>query len=97
MRSPGNFLVMLILLSVWLTHVANAQEFGEVSFIPIPGTPHDVVYDVQRDRAYVSNRSLNQIDIVSLDALSVESSISVGDWPSGLAITPDYSQLIVAI
>jgi len=91
-----------ILAVVWLAAMVLggplvAQEFGEVSFVAIDGKPHDVVYDSARNVAYVSNRTLNQIDVVSLADLSVQTPIPVGHTPTGMTLRPDGSELLVTL
>ncbi len=75
----------------------KSASFGEVSFVAIDGKPHDVVYDSARNVAYVSNRTLNQIDVVSLADLSVQTPIPVGSTPTGMTLRPDGSELLVTL
>lgn len=86
-----------MLLVVVLIQKNWGQELGSYSFIPISGTPHDVVYDSARDVAYVSNRTANRIDVVSLNNQSILSSILVGNKPTGMALTPNGTQLLVTL
>ncbi len=74
---------------------ANAQQFGGQSFVSIAGQPHDVVYDSARNQAYVSNRSLNRIDIVN--SLNVTGSIATGQTPTGMSISPDGNTMLVTL
>jgi DNA-binding beta-propeller fold protein YncE len=89
------FTVVLALVSLQ----AKANELGDISFVPLPGQPHDVVYDNTRGLAYVSNRSLNQIAVVNVSALSMETAINVttGSGPRGMAISPDGNTLLVTL
>jgi YVTN family beta-propeller protein len=73
---------------------ASAQELGGYEFLSLGGTPHDVVYDANRNLAYVSNRSANQIHVVSLATRQLVQNITVGNMPTGMAITADGNQLL---
>ena len=90
--------VLMSLTLVLLIHRgAMSQQLGGYFTVPIAGTPHDVVYDAGRDLAYVSNRSANQIEVVSLLDNSLRAPIAVGRKPTGMALTPDGSQLLVCL
>jgi len=88
-------ILLLSFFMIFYSVYARGEE--EYSFVPISGDPHDVVYDSVREVAYVSNRSLNQIDLINIDTLTVIDSIHVSSSPRGLAITPDNSQLMVTL
>ena len=92
---PKQVSVVLTLVLTVFSIPIEANEFGEVSFVPLSGQPHDVVFDKLRGLAYVSNRTLDQVAIIDMATLTVTSSSAVGETPTGLAITPDGSQLLV--
>jgi hypothetical protein len=75
----------------------QASYFGSWKFVPLQGQPHDVVFDSSKDLAYVSNRSLGRIDIVSVASSKVDSSIAVGEMPMGLTLTNDGSRLYTTL
>jgi len=67
------------------------------AFIALDGSPNDVVYDPSRGLAYVSNRTLNRIEVVKVQTHEVEPPIPVGGSPRGLAISPDGQKLLATI
>ena len=95
MKKTMKISLCVVFIGLLTSVSAFGQELGGYSFVPISGTPHDVVYDNARNQAYVSNRTLNRIDIVSLATQTVTSSIPVGNMPTGMAISPDGSKLLV--
>ena len=89
-------LMVVMILVLWLGEI-NAQGFGDYTFVPIPGAPHDVVYDDVRGLAYVSNRTLNRIDVISVLNQQLQISIRVSSSPRGMAMAPDGDQLLVTL
>jgi YVTN family beta-propeller protein len=60
------------------------------------GTPTAVVVDAAGQFAYVTRKTANQVDVVSIANKSVVASINVGTAPAGLDLTPDGTKLYVA-
>ena len=60
--------------------------------------PSDVVVTRAGDRAFVACQGTNSLPVLSIGSqgASVETSVGVGDHPTGLALTPDGRQLLVA-
>jgi YVTN family beta-propeller protein len=79
------------------TATYTIKALADYAFIPLSGTPNDVVHDAAHGRAYVSNRTLNRIDIVNVQTREVEASIPVGGSPRGLAIAPDGHTLLTTL
>jgi hypothetical protein len=67
------------------------------TFVALPGNPNDVVHDPFRGRAYVSNRTLDRIDVVGIPSLDVLQPVPVSGSPRGMAISPDGSTLYATL
>ena len=50
-----------------------------------------------KDRIFVTNEKSNNISVIDADTLNVEHTIDVGDRPRGIGLSPDSSELYVAI
>ena len=57
----------------------------------------DIAIDETRGQIYGSHRSSGVIDIVDMDSLDVLTSVLVGSEPTGLDVSPDGSELAVAL
>jgi DNA-binding beta-propeller fold protein YncE len=66
-------------------------------YVPVAATTFgDVAIDPGCQYVYLTNTTLNRLEIYSLQTLSFEAPISVGAQPAGLDITPDGSLVYVA-
>ena len=88
-------------LTVWTG--AHAQStapcliaFKSPQFIPITGGPAQVVIDDRCEHAFVTNRTANEIEVISLANGTLGTPIAVGSAPTGLDLSPDGSTLYVA-
>ena len=50
-----------------------------------------------KDRIFVTNERSNNISVIDAETLNVEHTIDVGDRPRGIGLSPDSSELYVAI
>ena len=50
-----------------------------------------------KDRIFVTNEKSNNISVIDAETLNVEHTIDVGDRPRGIGLSPDSSELYVAI
>ena len=50
-----------------------------------------------KDRVFVTNERSNNISVINAETLIVEDIIDVGDRPRGIGLSPDSSQLYVAV
>jgi DNA-binding beta-propeller fold protein YncE len=89
--------ILIVIFILCLTSITMAQQIGGYAFVPLDGIPHDVIHDAGRNVAYVSDRMLHKIDVISLANNSVISSIPVGNTPMGMALTPDNNELLVIL
>jgi len=64
--------------------------------ISISGSLGKVVIDSACHYAFVSNTTLNRVEIISLDTLSRQNPVQVGSSPIGMDLTADESALYVA-
>ena len=84
---------------------AESIESSEVSATPHPspvGTVHSItgflgnlIYDFDRDRVYIANRTANMVEIFDVAQAMLLAPLPVGPDPWGLDITPDGSKLLV--
>ncbi|NOZ86578.1 MAG: hypothetical protein GXP49_09960 [Deltaproteobacteria bacterium] len=58
-------------------------------------SPQHIAIDEKGGRLYVTLGDLNQVEVISLYDLSKIGAIPVGEYPSGLALSPDRSSLYV--
>jgi YVTN family beta-propeller protein len=66
-------------------------------FVPVVGAPlDDVRFAPDCSHLYASNPAANEIEVLSLDTMTLETAIPVGQGPRGLDITPDGTTLYVA-
>jgi len=76
-------IIMVCLLSQHLQ-----AEIGTPTYISIVGSPGNLAYDAGRNKLYVTNNSLNRLEIVNLGTKTLGAPISVGSQPRGLDIDP---------
>ncbi len=50
-----------------------------------------------KDRVFVTNEKSNNISVINAETLIVEDTIDVGDRPRGIGLSPDSSELYVAV
>ena len=50
-----------------------------------------------KDRIFVTNEKSNNISVIDAETLNVEHTIDVGDRPRGIGLSPDSSELYIAI
>ena len=50
-----------------------------------------------KDRVFVTNEKSNNISVINAETLVVEDTINVGDRPRGIGLSPDNSELYIAI
>ncbi len=98
----------MLALAVWLVHTEVrgstasavtpcAQGITSAVFVPVNGAPlSDIRIDDSCTHVYVSNSTLNEIEVYSLQTKSLESPIAVGSAPDGFDITPDGRAMYVA-
>ena len=65
-------------------------------YIPVTGTISGVVIDDSCDYVYLTNTSLNRVEVFSLQTLSLQTPIQVGSQPVGIDLTPDGLLMYVA-
>ena len=82
-----------IALAVSFTVAAWGSTFGTV--VPIGGQASDIALDEPRGVLYISNFTANQIDVMSLQNNTIQTSINVAAQPSALALSPDDHWLVV--
>ena len=70
--------------------------FPSPLLIRISGTLEEVLIDPTCQHVYITNNSLNRVEVVSLQTGRLSAPINVGSSPVGLDITPDGSKLYVA-
>ena len=72
---------------------AWAGTFGTV--VPIGGQASDLALDEARGVVYLANYTAGRIDVVSLAAKKIQSSMNVAAYPSSLSLSPDGRFLVV--
>src|SRR5579871_5009069 len=80
-------------LAVSLTAAAFGGTFGKV--VSIGGQASDLALDQPRGVLYISNFTANQIQVMSLQDNTIQTSINVAAQPSALALSPDDRWLVV--
>jgi DNA-binding beta-propeller fold protein YncE len=70
-------------------YLQNVQTF------PISSTLSEVVYDHSRQRLYTADYNTNKVYVFDLSTQNYLMPITVGNSPTGLAITPDFTTLAV--
>ncbi len=67
------------------------------SLFPIGGTLRDIVFDSTRNRVYISNQTLNRIEVYDVPTHTMLAPFAVGFGPWGIDLTPDNSRLVVCL
>ena len=70
-------------------YLQNVQNF------PVSGTLAEVVYDSSRQRLYSADYGTNKVYVFDLSSQSFLTPFTVGNSPQALAITPDFTTLVV--
>jgi len=91
----GNADVVVRSASGSATVTGGYQYLNSVQVYPMSGSLADIAYDQARKRLYVSNASANQVEIFDLTSNTFLSPVSVGNFPTSLALTPDGTLLAV--
>jgi uncharacterized protein (TIGR03437 family) len=82
-----------IALAVSCAAASWAGTFGTV--VSIGGQASDIALDEPRGVLYISNFTGNQIEVMSLQNNTIQTSINVAAQPSALALSPDDHWLVV--
>lgn len=80
-------------LAVSLVATAWGATFGKV--VSIGGHASDLALDEARGVLYIANFTANRIEVMSLGANTIQTSINVAAQPSGIALSPDGRYLVV--
>jgi uncharacterized protein (TIGR03437 family) len=80
-------------LAVSITAAAWGGTFGTV--VSIGGQASDIALDEPRGVLYISNFTANQIEVMSLQNNTIQTSYNVAAQPSALALSPDDHWLVV--
>jgi uncharacterized protein (TIGR03437 family) len=73
--------------------IVSAATFGKV--VSIGGHASDITLDEPRGVLYIANYTASRIDVMSLNDYSIDHSITVAPYPSGVALSPDGRYLVV--
>lgn len=76
--------VCMLLVNVYA--VPAGATIGTISTVDLDAKPRSIAYDAARNVLYVSNQTMNKVDIVDVASATVTGSIAVGSQPEGLAI-----------
>jgi len=76
-----------------VTPLVGTLPGNRTKFVRTDGTQAGAAYDAAHDRLFVSNPDWNRIDVISVATGKITSSIPA-QQPTGLALTPDGTQLI---
>ncbi len=88
---------VIVTTSLGSTTVSHGFEYMPQSTVyALPGALNQVVYDSGRQRLYVSNSDHNRIEVFSLTSHSFLSPIPTGNFPIGIALSPDRYRLAAA-
>jgi IPT/TIG domain-containing protein len=71
-------------------YLQNVQSFA------VSSTLGEVVYDQSRQRLYATDYGTNKVDVFDLTGQQFLTPLPVGNSPLGLAVTPDFTTLVVA-
>ena len=50
-----------------------------------------------KDRIFVTNERSNTVSVIDANTLTIEETINVGDRPRGIGLSPDNSELYIAV
>ena len=94
--SPG-YVDVTVTTSFGSTTVPQGFEYlAQSTVYALPGALNQIVYDSGRQRLYVSNSDHNRIEVFSLTSKSFLTPIPTGNFPIGIALSPDGSKLAAA-
>ncbi|MEO8128637.1 MAG: beta-propeller fold lactonase family protein, partial [Bryobacteraceae bacterium] len=78
----------------------NAEAVGDIMQVNVGASAAeglvDIVSDTVRQRVYVANSGMNQVEVFDMRTKTFLSPIKVGQLPRSLALTPDGNTLYVA-
>jgi YVTN family beta-propeller protein len=69
--------------------IKDAHTGAAVASIPVAGEPYDAAVTADGRRAYVTLRASNQVAVIDLGTLQLETTIAVGLEPRGVVIPPN--------
>ncbi len=81
----NRFFWLGVIIATAIVPMAGAA-IGPAVRIPLAGKPGNIAYDPWRNYLYVSNNTLNQLDVIDGTTQSVKAPIFVGSQPRGLDI-----------
>jgi len=87
-------LIAFILALSWLASSSVNTATGQTSGSPIY---HDMVLDETRQRIYATDRWGNALHVIDMSTLAVIKQVPIGNEPRGVDLSPDSSQLAVAV
>jgi uncharacterized protein (TIGR03437 family) len=93
-RMLRNSWILALAGAALMAGTALAGTFGTV--VSIGGQAADVALDEARGVLYIANFTANRIDVMSLAANTIQTSINVPAQPSSISLSPDGRWLIVA-
>jgi YVTN family beta-propeller protein len=76
--------------------VSNCPDTASPVLVPFASSVGGILVDPNCQYIYLTNTTLNRVEIFSLTTLSFETPIQVGAQPMGLDVTPDGTLLYVA-
>ena len=91
MKSKSLFVILGAALT--LGELAVAATIGQV--VSIGGQSADLALDEARGVLYVANFTANRVEVMSLNDLSIQTSINVAAQPSSLALSADGRYLVI--
>ena len=98
MMTRNTFRSVLLLVTLWLASgPPHALADTVVATVRVPQEPVSVAFSPLADRAYVASNRSRVISIITTATSTVTSSIALQVPPNGLAVTPDGTQLWVAL
>ena len=83
----------VVLAAPLLVSMAQAGTFGTP--VSIGGQASDIALDEARGVLYVANFTANRIEVMSLAANKIQTSINVAPQPSSIALSPDDHYLVI--
>ncbi|HEX2090120.1 MAG TPA: hypothetical protein VHI54_09395, partial [Actinomycetota bacterium] len=73
-----------------------SSTVGTNGFVPLAFDPEDIVVDREKRYVYMTNRNLNQVEVLNLGTGAFECPVPVASAPYGLDLTADGTKLYVA-
>ena len=96
-------LAVALVLSVFVgftaiapTTPAWAAPYDVTATITVGTDPWGVAFSPDGTKAYVTNRSTNDVRVIDTSTSTVTATITVGDLPLGVAVSPDGTKAYVA-